>query len=190
MVDKKRKTKAAIMNELESIRGLLGEKEDSAGEIPVLHDTIDGDESGEAYRPDGQDLQALRDAAQALEDDAPRSGKRKPEPEPEPERTESQPSLFDAPRGQGENPFLPQHIRERLSANRARNAPKQNTKQSDDSERPPPARSEKPASPREQLIEETVASVLPQVAEELKQRLARLSDKQLRQLAREDDSET
>ena len=85
----------------------------------------------------------------------------------------------------GENPFLPQHIRARLHGNNP----------------PPlfePATAEKPtlttnksaAEPiisRQQLIRDLVAVVLPQVEQELRQRLHTLTDDQLQDMLNDRD---
>ena len=85
----------------------------------------------------------------------------------------------------GENPFLPQHIRARLHGNNP----------------PPlfdPATAEKPTLPankptaeprisRQQLIRDLVAAVLPQVEQELRQRLQTLTDDQLQDMLNDQD---
>src|SRR5690606_7272480 len=127
----KNKTKAAILQELESIKGLLLEEED----IPLLQEVIDtAEEQADTDEALGEDdlaelQQAYRDLLQARETSEDQDSST-PEPEPK-AKTEVQVSLFDAepspperdtppadqsessPRrasvtkASGENPFLP-----------------------------------------------------------------------------------
>src|SRR5690606_26199971 len=82
------------------------------------------------------------------------------------------------PKASGENPFLPQHIRARLHGN---NPP---PLFDEFAEKTPASVTSKPISEpvnRQQLIHEVVAAVLPDVEEELRQRLQALTDEQLQQ---------
>lgn len=147
MVDQTRKTKAAILRELESIQSLLGEQEE---DIPVLEDRV----------------------------------------EPEPPADKKQPSLFDAPqsteplaKGQGENPFLPKHIRDRLASNRQTSRPANAEK----NKREEKVSKQTTALSRERLIEELLDSFVPEVESELRQRLEKLTDEQLKSLLKSSD---
>ena len=237
MADNKGKTKAAILHELESIKGLLLEDD----EIPILQEAIVDDEHEFDPPLPKRDLDELHDVFQALstnieskpEPASTAAAVRDPETSP-PSRTEAagkQGSLFGESRSEtdagtrtfatstarnsnddaagvkrdarglnrplnyavnkpitpprptlakasGENPFLPQHIRARLHGN---NPP---PLFDEFAEKTPASVTSKPTSEsvnRQQLIHEVVAAVLPDVEEELRQRLQALTDEQLQQ---------
>jgi len=117
MVENKTKTKAAMLNELESIKGLLLEADD----IPILQEIIE---------PKLNVAQATTSAAVSM---APAATPLQP-PQPDAFSAESfaksvpptkvlesvRPAStrnLMAAKGQGENPFLPEHIRSRLHGN-------------------------------------------------------------------------
>ena len=86
----------------------------------------------------------------------------------------------------GENPFLPQHIRARLHGN---NPPPLFDPVA--AEKPPITAASKTATEpiisRQQLIRDLVAAVLPQVEQELRQRLQALTDEQLQDMLNDQD---
>ena len=86
----------------------------------------------------------------------------------------------------GENPFLPQHIRARLHGN---NPPPLFDPVA--AEKPPITAASKtatePVISRQQLIRDLVAAVLPQVEQELRQRLQALTDEQLQDMLNDQD---
>ena len=85
----------------------------------------------------------------------------------------------------GENPFLPQHIRARLHGN---NPPPLFDPAT--AEKPMAVKASKPAEDpfnRQQLIREVTAAVMPQIEQELRQRLHALTDEQLQDLLNDPD---
>lgn len=133
----KGKTKAAILQELESIKGLLLEEDD----IPLLQEVIDNaeDHIGDQDSLGNRDLEELQQtyrdlllARETLEDQPKKSSGKKPEVQtslfdvgtslPDPDEPESRPTAAQrrtsVTKASGENPFLPAHIRERLHGNR------------------------------------------------------------------------
>ena len=85
----------------------------------------------------------------------------------------------------GENPFLPQHIRARLHGN---NPPPLFDPAT--AEKPMAVKASKPAEEpfnRQQLIREVTAAVMPQIEQELRQRLHALTDEQLQDLLNDAD---
>lgn len=85
----------------------------------------------------------------------------------------------------GENPFLPQHIRARLHGN---NPPPLFDPAT--AEKPMTVKANKPTVEpfnRQQLIREVMAAVMPQVEQELRQRLHALTDEQLQDLLNDPD---
>lgn len=204
------KTKDEILQELESIKGLLLEEDT----IPILQE----------FEQELEQLQPLaaRTAEQALDHDQPPSqltgsSHISPlQPERHPSVLPGQVSLFDedasepgtqAPtdhhahtstnshstnahsrplaKATGENPFLPQHIRARLHGNN-----------------PPPlfdyqaaqkiasvtasATQDKQFSGRQQLINDVINQMLPKIEQELKQRLYTMNAEDLAKLLHED----
>lgn len=83
----------------------------------------------------------------------------------------------------GENPFLPQHIRARLHGN---NPPPLFSSNRDKGPAPTVNKPVGEALSRQQLIREVVAAVLPEVEQELRQRLQTLTDEQLEELLNDD----
>jgi hypothetical protein len=252
MVDSKSKTKAAMMQELESIKGLLLEDD----EIPILQEMITGKASSNSYQPTmkKQDLDELHNQFEALSrsmsdkkatastghksvkpasvtssnllDAFTRAAQHQPEENNQPATptpTLQQPSLFhddshdalddfnagqqtpslnftsesygSAPdlnnrlqraslaKAQGENPFLPQHIRARLHGN---NPPPL----FDYAKRTPPPKASSlekksdlnDSNSREQLINSVIATMLPQLEQELYEKLAGLTQEALEHL--------
>lgn len=100
-----------------------------------------------------------------------------PDAQPDPATTaadagsdDSQPSKTRQTARSGENPFLPQHIRERLRGNRAGDFPA--------SMYTPKAG----AYTRKQLVDELVDSLLPEIEQALRLKLAGMSDEQIKGL--------
>jgi hypothetical protein len=226
----KSKTKAVILRELESIKGLLLDDDD----IPLLQEVIDHaeEETGTQATLDGDDLaelqQAYRDLLQAremdeeiptLEEEEPPSlpdiEEQLPSPQTQPKREDTanekasrkevQTSLFDmdspladkataqepaqkrnsVTKASGENPFLPAHIRERLHGNRPPPLfepapPALKTKPAPETSSPPTRTPD-----RAHLVEEVVASILPEVEAKLRRKLLEMDADQLRQMLEE-----
>lgn len=190
---KTHKTKTEMLQELESIKGLLLENDD----IPLLQ------EVEVAHQPVSTPLSA---ATTVLETKA-------SEPPSKP-LSHTQTSLFDdesashstvtastssydlsAPKtpeqpytaamrqpvkAAGENPFLPQHIRERLHGNNPpplfANVTARKIMNATKSMQP------KNQRPRQQLIDEVITSMLPQIESELRHRLFAMSTDELESL--------
>lgn len=167
MAKRKGDAKDTLLDELESIKGLL-QNED---EIPVLNEVID---TLEPVPPHQQRQGSL------LLNPAPIAAP--PEPESVTAQTASDAPAAEAesirrpPSTLGENPFLPAHIRARLKGNR----------HAVDST-PPPFPPE-PTS-RQQLIQDVIHSCLPDIERRLLARLDTLTEAQLRQLLEEDTLE-
>ncbi len=205
------KTKAEILQELESIKGLLLEEDD----IPILQDAEIIEEPvfspAQHYSKDESVLPgqgSLFDETNSLSADQflaahfpsptpstastqpPKAVARVAEPlNRRPGVTPQTGTMHNAPsarqvKATGENPFLPQHIRERLHGNN-----------------PPPlfeyegaknvnlaARSisSKYRTPRLQLIEEVVTSLLPHIESELRNRLFAMSVEELERILNEE----
>ncbi|MDQ2077240.1 hypothetical protein [Marinimicrobium sp. ABcell2] len=237
----KSKTKAVILQELESIKGLLLEDDDipllqevidTAEEQTGAEDTLDGDDLAElqlAYRDllqardmshdvptleeqEEQEPPILHDIEAPAKDEQAGLEEYQPEDSPAKElspREEVQTSLFDmdspladqAPakepspglkrpsvtKASGENPFLPAHIRERLHGNRPpplfEPVPPA-FKPKPTPEAPPTVT---PVAPTQnpnltQLVEDVVASVLPEAEATLRRKLSELSAEQLHQM--------
>lgn len=122
MADNKGKTKAAILHELESIKGLLVEND----EIPILQEAV-VDGTAETERPlPKRDLDELHDVFQALSRNI-RSASGKIGLPPAASATPRSPSLFDtlvSPTGKNDN-TKPEHARQQGSLfgdEKARNA--------------------------------------------------------------------
>jgi hypothetical protein len=180
------KTKAEMLQELESIKGLLLEEED----IPLLqsemYDNIQPATPGAGIQPPHPVLPgqgSLFDDSQANKTSSIKNIPPITIPPSKPitnttiDRTPSKPS--------GENPFLPQHIRERLHGNN-----------------PPPLFEYEAAqkiatatklSPyrtntsRQQLIEDVINGLIPQIETELRHRLFAMSTEDLEQLLIDSD---
>lgn len=172
------KTKAEILQELESIKGLLQEEDD----IPILQ-VIDETHPMEIMQADAATAPQIQHHAI----DAVAS-----QPDSEPLVLPGQTSLFAATRpltkASGENPFLPQHIRERLRGNN-----------------PPPLFEYETAKkiinatkniahkinkPRQALVDDVINGLMPKVEAELRHRLFAMSVEDLEKLLNEDENET
>lgn len=176
------KTKAEILQELESIKGLLLEEDD----IPILH-TID-----ETHPPETIDEiypPATDEAAPYVPTSNPAVISTLPTDPTLLDTTQTGIAQTDTARpvtkANGENPFLPQHIRERLRGNN-----------------PPPLFeyvtakkiisatkniANKINKPRQTLVDEVIHSVMPQIETELRQRLFAMSLEDLEKLLNDDD---
>lgn len=116
------------------------------------------------------------------------------EPSQPPQTTEEQPNLFEAPigeseitakppakrpslsSGRGENPFLPKHIRDRLTANRPSQPPMVDYFAPLPAKAPPPetpsaTEPPEPTPADQQLIDELVKRFLPEIEAALRERL-------------------
>jgi hypothetical protein len=191
------KTKAEILQELESIKGLLLEEDD----IPILQDMEGEDEflddefhqeppvliaRHESVLPGQGSLfdepkSAVAKIAQQLNTSAPASQEYKT-PRAQPNTiTDSRPLA----KASGENPFLPQHIRERLHGN---NPPPlfeyETAKKIISSTKNSPLKTNKP---RQYLVEEVMLSMMPQIERELRHRLFAMSVEDLEKLLNEEE---
>ncbi|HSX51722.1 MAG TPA: hypothetical protein VLF09_12225 [Cellvibrio sp.] len=198
------KTKAEILQELESIKGLLLEEDD----IPILQDMEDEDEilddelhseppvlitrhesvlPGQASLFDepksaaakiAQQLNASTSTAQELK----RTGFAAPQ-----SNTPINPFADNRPlaKASGENPFLPQHIRERLHGNNPPPLFEYETAKKIISSTKNIAH--KTNKPRQYLVEEVMLSMMPQIERELRHRLFSMSVEDLEKLLNEEE---
>lgn len=199
------KTKAEILRELESIKGLLIEEDD----IPILQDMEGEDEIlDDEFHPEPpvliNRLGSLTSSQASLFDEAESANTRvagaidksKPASTQEPIKAAltSPPgtSLTGAPsdnrplaKASGDNPFLPQHIRERLHGN---NPPPlfeyETAKKIINSTKNIVRKTNKP---RQYLVEEVMLSMMPQIERELRHRLFSMSVEDLEKLLTDDE---
>jgi hypothetical protein len=204
------KTKAEILQELESIKGLLLEEDD----IPILQD-MEGeheplDESlhqelptltnrHESVLPGQGSLfdepkSAITKVAEQLDATTKTSEQALP-PQPVKKTTfatqlgathsGNQAEPRPLAKASGENPFLPQHIRERLHGN---NPPPlfeyETAKKIINSTKNIVHKTNKP---RQYLVEEVILSMMPQIERELRTRLFAMSVEDLEKLLNEDE---
>ncbi|WP_341938565.1 hypothetical protein [Marinimicrobium sp. C2-29] len=162
-------TKDTLLEELESIKGLLLEPED---DIPVLHEVIESIEPLEQGAPRQSSLFTTNIPAGGA---APT--RRRPAPT----------------KASGENPFLPAHIRARLHGNRPppgfdsdSSAPARDTAPAPDRAPAPDTAESLNRSAadinREQLVNELLSELQPLLEAQLRDKLNNLSREQLRQL--------
>ncbi|MCE3251078.1 MAG: hypothetical protein K0Q67_88 [Cellvibrio sp.] len=198
------KTKAEILQELESIKGLLLEEDD----IPILQDMEDEDEilddelhseppvlitRHESVLPGqgslfdepksaaakiAQQLNASTSAAQELKRTSFAASQN---------NTSINPFADNRPlaKASGENPFLPQHIRERLHGNNPPPLFEYETAKKIISSTKNIAH--KTNKPRQYLVEEVMLSMMPQIERELRHRLFSMSVEDLEKLLNEEE---
>lgn len=163
MAERKGDTKDTLLDELESIKGLLQDEDD----IPILSEVIEAIEPLPADSPRQPSLFQTSNSAS--------THSAKPRP-------------ASITRATGENPFLPEHIRARLHGNRppplveelAANPPAQPRTE-------PPT--DRPLS-RAALIEEVVQASLPDIEARLRARLSSLTEEQLQTLIADDHAQS
>ena len=199
MTDNKHETKNAILGELESIKELLQNQDDIPllqDDIPLLSDAIDEFTEGAGPPPlfadnpraaapvveqqtlfeDNLETKALEEHASPKKqgqtktpDEAKKRKNKKVKPPP------IVPDLID------ENPFLPQHIRDRLHTNKTLvDIIKESPQFTDTSTRPTSASSHTddatlPNDVSITLIDDLVAEFMPKIEQELRHRLLALS---------------
>jgi hypothetical protein len=195
------KTKAEILQELESIKGLLLEEDD----IPILQDTeiIPEEPTGksaytshESVLPGQGSLfdESVTQIAAPANDASNPLAKTFPAPPDSETKRQGLTSHLNAstpqysrpqPKATGENPFLPQHIRERLHGNNppplfeyeaakkiinaTKNAPPQFSK------------------PRKHLVDGVIKSLMPQIESELRHRLFAMSVEELEKILNDNE---
>lgn len=198
------KTKAEILQELESIKGLLLEEED----IPILQDTemvADAQYSElplqhSQHLPYSADESVLPGQGSLFDDPLPKTttasvsqGSSTLDAELKKpainsfSTTRAAPSYNSRPtvKAAGENPFLPQHIRERLHGNNppplfeyeAARKIAQATKST----------GQKSIRPRQYLVDEVIKTMMPHIERELRHRLFAMSVDDLEKLLNERD---
>lgn len=163
MAERKGDTKETLLDELESIKGLLQDDDD----IPILSEVI------EAIEPVPQDRPRQTSLFQ------PPASTRAPAAKPRP---------ASITRASGENPFLPEHIRARLHGNRP--PPLVEELAANASAQP---RTDTPAEgqvSRAMLIDEVIQACLPDIEARLRARLDALTDEQLQALIADDAAHT
>lgn len=190
------KTKAEILQELESIKGLLLEEDD----IPILQDMEDEDEIlDEEFHPQPpvltNRLESVLPGQGSLFDEsksaiAKIAQQLKTNTAASPHASGNQANITSDNRplakASGENPFLPQHIRERLHGN---NPPPlfeyETAKKIINSTKNSPLKINKP---RQYLVEEVMLSMMPQLERELRHRLFSMSVEDLEKLLSEEEN--
>ncbi len=203
------KTKEEILQELESIKGLLLEEDD----IPLLQELehqlieeLSGHKTAETQNPEALASEAQKETEQPFAVSRapyalPGQGALFDEPlDPEIFHGPTEPALKNpsigasaniatsqrpTPKAIGENPFLPQHIRARLHGN---NPPPlydftSDTKTSTLGK----TKDIKPNPSRQQLIKDVVTTLMPQIEQELKHRLYSMSVSDLEKLLEDED---
>ncbi|HCS65210.1 MAG TPA: hypothetical protein DIW64_14750 [Cellvibrio sp.] len=203
------KTKAEILQELESIKGLLLEEDD----IPILQDMEGEDEIlDEEFHPEPPVLINRHESVlpgQASLFDEPKSALAKIAEQLDTATKAHEPlSLQDhkksgfashlsathsathtdnrpLAKASGENPFLPQHIRERLHGNNPPPLFEYETAKKIISSTKNIAH--KTNKPRQYLVEEVMLSMMPQIERELRHRLFAMSVEDLETLLNEDE---
>lgn len=175
------KTKAEILQELESIKGLLLEEDD----IPILQ-AIDQSVRDESPAPESIQVNnpSVLPGQTSLFGDDPAQERQQPFMQANPLQT-PQNTTRPLAKASGENPFLPQHIRERLHGNN-----------------PPPLFEYETAKkilnstkhiahkinkPRQALVDEVLGSLMPLIERELRHRLFAMSVEDLEKLLNEDE---
>lgn len=204
------KTKADILQELESLKGLLLEEDD----IPILQDSdIIFDESApKAPSPYGRNESILPGQTSLFGEQGssnlpagyaqPTSfggyGKH-PAVAPAINATPDAAASRSPVKATGENPFLPQHIRERLHGNNppplfeyeaARKIISATNNLSLKEQKSPLNVQKSPLNtqnPRKQLVEDVIASMMPQIESELRHRLFAMSVDDLEKILNDDD---
>lgn len=194
----------AMLNELESIKELLFEDDNfDEYDIPVLDHTIDSEDltssnsldinqaksHGSAAADDIQeqhsDTATEAQSAPAQVDEKPLTAEQSSNSDENPEPI-NQPSLFQDPstalsshhttvKAQGENPFLPKHIRDRLQGNRTT---------SSNITQPLPVQLE-----ADQILDEIINQFLPAIETKLRARLKPLVDRQLAKVDSANDAQ-
>lgn len=203
------KTKAEILQELESIKGLLLEEDD----IPILQDMEGEDELlDEEYHAEPPVLinrhESVLPGQTSLFDEPKLSITKIAEQldtaksnEPHSSQQEHKKTGFASHSGittavshadhrplakaSGENPFLPQHIRERLHGNNPPPLFEYETAKKIISSTKNIAH--KTNKPRQYLVEEVMLSMMPQIERELRHRLFAMSVEDLETLLNEDE---
>lgn len=189
MAERKGDTKSTLLDELESIKGLLVEEKEAFKEAFKERD------ASENWPLADDDIPILREVIEAIEP-------------ADPDRP-SQPSLFtdsstpaqrrrppQPTRAEGENPFLPAHIRARLQGNQPPPLLNESEPRSDHAHariaEPQPAYGPQPQVPtRTELVEAVIAELRPELEARLRARLEPLSQDVLLELltAGDDDSD-
>lgn len=171
-----RKTKAEMLQELESLKGLLLEDED----IPILQ--LEDDEMAQPIATHPSVLPGQGSLFDEPARPSSSTAKNIPPinvPPAKPMTTGVTTSRIPV-KPSGENPFLPQHIRQRLHGN---NPPPlfeyEAIKKINTATRQLQA---KTGSPRQQLIEDVITGLMPQIETEIRHRLFAMSTEELEQL--------
>lgn len=176
MSDVREKTRSELLDELESIQGLLDDND-----IPVLQEVIDQlekrhnnalgqhEENYELDLDGTTDFNAMAGAEPALAKAAGTSTNEHQQAVKDQQNSTAHPTVS----AQGENPFLPQHIRSRLRGNRAGDFSIE--------------ASDIKNTARQQLIDEVITDLLPQLKATLRTKLSVLTDAQLHALNSQDD---
>lgn len=192
------KTKAEILQELESIKGLLLEEDD----IPILQDAeIIADELGytnqaiqksvspytthESVLPGQGSL--FEESGHSSHTTEKRQGfvAQEHQAHTNPLQTGQTQTVRPLAKASGENPFLPQHIRERLHGNNPPPLFEYETAKKIISATKNVA--QKLNRPRQHLVDDVIKSMMPQIESELRHRLFAMSVDDLEKLLNDDN---
>ncbi len=161
--DKTDQTRAELLRELENLRAQLAatdEGDEDQDQIPLLIDKVEN---------------AMSDAAAGNRNRARKAQKKSATSGATPGRLSSE--ATSPPKGRGDNPFLPQHIRDRLEERRqalADDIAQASSFFPAKPDRPRTAAPKLDLLPGEQsLVDDLVAEYLPRIETELRRRLAR-----------------
>jgi hypothetical protein len=176
-----RKTKAEMLQELETLKGLLLEDEDIPLLLPEEHEDIQPASPGRGISSHPSVLPGQASLFDEPLTTKPASGNSIPPINVPPTKTTTNPPVNRTfAKASGENPFLPQHIRQRLHGN---NPPPlfeyEAVKKITSATKPFHSRA---GSPRQQLIEDVIEGLMPQIETELRHRLFAMSTDELEQL--------
>ncbi|PUA29780.1 MAG: hypothetical protein B0W54_04230 [Cellvibrio sp. 79] len=197
------KTKAEILQELESIKGLLLEEDD----IPILQDAeVIVDESDHANQaiqkpasPYTTHESVLPGQASLFEESGHSSSTTETDNKRQdlvssghqlhinPLHAGQTPTSRPLAKASGENPFLPQHIRERLHGNNPPPLFEYETAKKIISATKNVA--QKLNRPRQHLVDDVIKSMMPQIESELRHRLFAMSVDDLEKLLNDDEDQ-
>lgn len=207
MSDDKRKTRAKLLNELESIKTLLKDDELQDLEPPILTNAIDDIDNAPLLTDIHEDhAPAMDEVIPTLEEAVPPPAELEKRQEEVAEQQQSslvdvaneapattgktgkapaQPKSPTLSSGRGDNPFLPKHIRDRIAANRKQSAmmatipPVLPAAAAAQHAEPSDSSTAKPDAPSdEQLIDDMVQRFLPAIEAALRERLEALIHEQ------------
>lgn len=206
MSDDKRKTRAKLLNELESIKTLLKDDQLQDLEPPILTSAIDDIDNApllteihddhapamdeviptlEEAVPPPAELEMQQEEVAEQQSPHPDAANEAPATTGKTDKASAQPKSATLSSGRGDNPFLPKHIRDRIAANRKQSAmmatitPVLPAAAPAQHAEPSDSSTAKPDVPSdEQLIDDMVQRFLPAIEAALRERLEALIHEQ------------